>query len=125
MPKYYIPIIKWERPIQITSSQYQAVRQALLNNPNTTFWKQEDTWEDVKGSVIGISIGVFIFIVGTGLESELLKAAGAISLLLTVPIGLMILFASLTKSSRKNNYYNKMKRSIEQSIDYWEFKLRF
>jgi hypothetical protein len=66
MPKYYIPIIKWERPIQITSSQYQAVKQALLTNPNTTFWKQEDTWEDVKGSVIGISIGVFI-----GLKLEL------------------------------------------------------
>jgi hypothetical protein len=63
--------------------------------------------------------------VGTGLESELLKAAGAISLLLTVPIGLMILLASLTKSSRKNNYYKKMKRSIEQSNDYWEFKLSF
>ncbi len=125
MTKYYIPIIKWEKPIQITSSQYQSIKHALENNPNTIFWKPESAWEDVKGSLMGISIGVLIFIIGDGLESELLKGAGAISLLLTVPIGLLMFFASLVKDSRKNNYYNKMKRTIIQSNDYWEFKLKF
>ena len=122
---FYLPIIKWSNPIQISKGQYNTIKKKLDHNSSKVFWEQENVWENVKGAAMGIGFGLSAVLIGFLVKIDIILIGGSFSLFLTVPIGLSVLVATILKRSSKNRYYRKMAKSVIQSKEYDDFKNDF